>query len=181
MLAWPLLIWAGLHYGVMAWLLPVMLLLLILRLGLTWRLGLLRTSAPMVWVAPGVMLVALLLCLASLVLKQHRLLLYYPLVVNLLLFGLFAGSLLTRMSLIERIARWRDASLPASAVRYTRRVTQLWCVFFIVNGAISLVTCLSGDITLWATWNGLLSYICMGCLMAGEWLVRRWVIKHITS
>jgi len=58
-------------------------------------------------------------------------------------------------------------------VRYTRRVTQIWCLFFILNGTIATFTCLHGDMALWTLWNGLLSYLLIGLLMAGEWLVRQ--------
>ncbi|MGV2398888.1 MAG UNVERIFIED_CONTAM: hypothetical protein MIL04_25265, partial [Klebsiella aerogenes] len=59
-----------------------------------------------------------------------------------------------------------------------RRVTQIWCAFFIGNGGIALVTALYGDMSLWTAWNGMISYLLMGMLMAGEWLVRQRVIKR---
>jgi uncharacterized membrane protein len=50
--------------------------------------------------------------------------------------------------------------------------------FFIVNGSIALFTALHGDMSIWTAWNGMLSYLLMGMLMAGEWLVRRRVMKR---
>lgn len=82
------------------------------------------------------------------------------------------------MPLVERLARLRDPQLPDAAVRYTRRVTQIWCVFFILNGSIALFTAIYGDMTLWTAWNGMIAYLLMGALMAGEWLVRRQMIKR---
>jgi uncharacterized membrane protein len=82
------------------------------------------------------------------------------------------------MSVIERLARLREPDLPPAGVLYTRRVTQIWCVFFIVNGAIALFTALHGDMQIWTLWNGLLSYFLMGTLMAGEWLIRRRIMKQ---
>lgn len=63
-------------------------------------------------------------------------------------------------------------------MRYTRRVTQIWCLFFIVNGSIALLTALYGDMALWTAWNGMIAYLLIGALMAGEWLVRRRVMKR---
>ncbi|STQ08598.1 Predicted membrane protein [Enterobacter cloacae] len=57
-------------------------------------------------------------------------------------------------------------------------MTKVWCGFFIGNGAVALFTVLYADLRLWTLWNGMLSYILMGTLMAGEWLVRQRVIKN---
>jgi hypothetical protein len=46
-------------------------------------------------------------------------------------------SLLSGPSMIERLARLREPDLPPEAIRYTRRVTQAWCVFFVFNGGIA--------------------------------------------
>lgn len=174
-LTWPLLIWLALHYQFINWLLPVIALVLVLRLLLAGK-----NVTPLRTLAQSVALTALLLCLASVLLRQYQLLLYYPVVVNLIMLTLFATSLFSGMPLIERLARWRDPSLPPEAVHYTRRVTQIWCLFFSINGSIALITCLLGDMALWALWNGLLSYLCTGSLMAGEWLVRQRLIRRMT-
>lgn len=59
-------------------------------------------------------------------------------------------------------------------------MTQVWCLFFLVNGTIALFTALHGDMRMWTTWNGMVSYLLMGTLMVGEWLVRRRVMKRDT-
>ena len=82
------------------------------------------------------------------------------------------------MPMVERLARIREPQLSPAGVRYTRKVTKVWCGFFIGNGAVALFTVLYADLRLWTLWNGMLSYILMGTLMAGEWLVRQRVIKN---
>ena len=77
----------------------------------------------------------------------------------------------------QRLARLREPNLPPEGVRYTRKVTLVWCGFFIGNGAMALFTVLHGDMHLWTLWNGMVAYILMGTLMATEWLVRQRVIK----
>ena len=62
--------------------------------------------------------------------NSQSLLLFYPVIVNLVLLAAFAWSLVFPPPIIERLARITDPELPASAVVYTRRVTVAWCFFF---------------------------------------------------
>ncbi|CBG91033.1 hypothetical protein [Citrobacter rodentium] len=173
LLAWPFLIGFGLAHNSLQWLLPLMALLLFLRFRQTrGQAGPLRTVTRVVAVA------GIALCVASSLLKTHQLLLFYPVVVNGVMLTVFGGSLWTSMPIVERLARLREPELPPSAVRYTHRVTQIWCAFFILNGGIALFTALLGDMALWTAWNGMIAYLLMGALMAGEWLVRRQLIKR---
>ncbi|MGG8167776.1 hypothetical protein PGO42_13650 [Klebsiella aerogenes] len=173
LLAWPFLIWFGLAHNSLPWLLPLMALLLFLRFRQTRR-----QSGPLIVVTQIVAVAGMTLCIASYLLKTHQLLLFYPVVVSGVMLAVFGGSLWSSMPVVERLARLRDPVLSEQAVRYTRRVTQIWCAFFIGNGGIALVTALYGDMSLWTAWNGMISYLLMGMLMAGEWLVRQRVIKR---
>ncbi|POT55485.1 DNA gyrase subunit B [Citrobacter amalonaticus] len=173
LLAWPFLIWFGLAHNSLHWLLPLMALLLFLRLHQTRR-----RAGPLRVVTQVVAVAGITLCVASYLLKTHQLLLFYPVVVNAIMLTVFGGSLWSAMPIVERLARLRDPALPQVAVRYTRRVTQVWCAFFIINGGIALFTALLGDMSLWTAWNGMIAYLLMGLLMAGEWLVRRRIIKR---
>jgi uncharacterized membrane protein len=103
----------------------------------------------------------------------------YPVIVNATLLGVFAYSLIVPPTTIERIARMRDRDLPAHAIGYTRRVTQVWCVFFTLNGAIALYTALFASSALWSLYNGLLAYIFIGLLFTGEYCVRRRVMGRL--
>lgn len=173
LLTWLFLIWFGLAHNSLPWLLPLMALLLFLRFRQTRR-----QSGPLSVVTQIVAVAGMTLCIASFLLKTHQLLLFYPVVVSGVMLAVFGGSLWSSMPVVERLARLRDPVLSEQAVRYTRRVTQIWCAFFIGNGGIALVTALYGDMSLWTAWNGMISYLLMGMLMAGEWLVRQRVIKR---
>ncbi|MGU3525479.1 hypothetical protein ACLBW2_20535 [Enterobacteriaceae bacterium C23F] len=172
-LAWPLLVGFGLAHNGLHWLLPVMAALLLLRL-----FQVRKQAGPMRRVLQSVALAGIALCVASSVLKAHQLLLFYPVVVNLVMLTVFGGSLWSAMPLVERLARLREPNLPPEGVRYTRQVTRIWCLFFIVNGSVALFTALHGDMRLWTAWNGVIAYLLMGSLMAGEWLVRRRLMKR---
>ncbi|GIX34859.1 MAG: hypothetical protein KatS3mg126_0638 [Lysobacteraceae bacterium] len=97
----------------------------------------------------------------------------YPVLVNALLLAFFLGSVFWPPTVIERLARLREPDLPARAQDYARKVTWVWCVFFLVNGGISLWTALAADDVTWTLYNGLVSYLLIGTLFAGEWLVRQ--------
>ena len=167
-IAWPFLVWLAVSHSTWRWLLPLATVLFILRLlAMGGRKGALSLVGK--WLAGA----GAGLSVASWLLGNHHLLLWYPVVVNSLMLALFGGSMFSAMPLVERLARLREPDLPPRGVVWTRRVTQLWCVFFIFNGSIALATCLSNNLLWWTWWNGLVSYLLMGLLMAGEWLLRQ--------
>ncbi|MDR1662662.1 MAG: hypothetical protein LBR95_09645 [Azoarcus sp.] len=114
---------------------------------------------------------------AALVFRNGVPLQYYSVLVSLFFLVLFAGSLLQEQSIIERLARRLDPALPESGVRYTRRVTQAWCAFFVLNTAITLL-CIEAGEKAWAFYSGFVSYILMGLMFVGEWLIRRRMMRR---
>ena len=58
------------------------------------------------------------------------------------------------------------------AIAYTRRVTQIWCVFFVINGSIALGTALWASEAIWSLYTGVIAYVLMGILFVGEFLFR---------
>ena len=97
----------------------------------------------------------------------------YPVLVSVTLLCVFSISLVYPPTVIERLARLHEPDLPVAGVAYTRRVTQVWCGFFIVNGSVSLLTALFASDAVWALYNGMISYAVMGVLFVGEWLFRK--------
>lgn len=102
---------------------------------------------------------------------------WYPVWVNGLLLLLFGLSLTQKQSLIERLARLQHPDLPPEGVRHTRRVTQIWCGFFVFNGATAAALAWLQRYDWWAVYTGIVSYILMGALFAGEWVYRKRVLK----
>jgi uncharacterized membrane protein len=97
----------------------------------------------------------------------------YPVAVSAIMLAVFGSSLLRPPSFVERIARAREGALSPEGIAYTRKVTMIWCGFFVVNGTIAAATALWASPEVWAAYTGLVSYILMGLLFAGEWVVRR--------
>jgi uncharacterized membrane protein len=97
---------------------------------------------------------------------------FYPVGVNASLFLLFSVSLLYPPPIIERLARLQHPNLSIQGVNYTRKVTQVWCVFFIINGLIAAGTALWANFFWWSLYNGCIAYGLMGLLMGTEYLIR---------
>ena len=104
---------------------------------------------------------------------------FYPALVSGVMLVIFLWSLHSPPSLIERLARLQHPDLPPEGVIYTRRVTLVWCGFFIVNGGIALATALWGSFEVWSLYNGLIAYLLMGILLGGEYVVRMKTQKHV--
>ena len=161
---YPLLVFASLGHVE-----PRYLALLLLVLGLL-RMTVSGSSTVQ---ARWLVAAALVLAGVTALLNQSLPLKLYPVLVNVAMFAVFALSLVRGPSVVERLARLTDPHLPPEAVAYTRRVTQVWCGFFVLNGGIALATALWASERAWALYNGLISYGLMGALMGGEWLLRR--------
>lgn len=162
-LVYPLAIWLG-HGEAEPRLFAALLLLAALTRLWATRMG----NAALWWLAG-----ALLLASATLWGNAWMPLKLYPVLVNAVMLGVFAYSLISPPSLIERFARLKEPDLPPAGVRYTRQVTQVWCAFFLVNGSIALATALWASPAVWSLYNGLISYLLMGVLFGGEYLVRQ--------
>jgi uncharacterized membrane protein len=161
-LVYPLAIWLGHGRIEPRWLAGLLLL------TAATRLPALKASAAARWMgAAALALVALAVC-ANAVLPLKL----YPVLVNAALLAAFGASLVSGPSMVERLARLREPDLPPAAVGYTRRVTQAWCVFFVLNGAVALGTALFAPEAIWSLYTGVVSYVLMGLMFGGEFLLR---------
>lgn len=161
-LVYPLAIWLGHDRIEPRWLAALLLLAAATRLP----------SLPVSRVARWSMAGALLLALAAIWSNLLLPLKLYPVLVSAALLCAFAYSLAVPPSMVERLARVREPDLPAAAIGYTRRVTQVWCGFFILNGALALGTALWASEALWSLYTGVIAYCLMGALFGAEWLCR---------
>ena len=169
---WPLIVFGAVWADLWRYVLPVLAMLFGLKLLYSVKRQH-QGYQPLVRAGLVISAVALTLCLLSLTFSTIGFMLYYPVAVNLILLTLFATSLKSEQSLVERLARLQDPELSPRAVRYTRKVTQAWCLFFIGNGTLAAASALYGDLKLWTLWNGLLSYLALGVMFGGEYLLRQ--------
>ncbi len=170
LLAYPLAVYYGLSQWGTGAVASVIAVLFILRIigGNQTRLRELKYIA---WIS-GAM--GLILALLASIFKDSSWFTYYPVIVNLLMLSLFMSSLWQKETMVERFARLQEPELPDYAVTYTRTVTKVWCLFFVINGSISLTTSFM-SMEVWTLYNGLLSYLLAGLLFAIEFATRLYV------
>lgn len=169
---YPLVIYLSFKYQVINIAILCIVTLLILRL-----ITLPNLFSNIGWLAKVVTCFGLLLALISWIFNEFQFLLYYPVATNLLFLIFFGYSLYQPQNIIEKFARLKEGNLTPSTIEYTRKVTICWCLLFILNGSIALITCFINDMYWWTIYNGLISYIFTGLLMGGEWIVRQ-KLKH---
>jgi len=166
-LLYPAVIYLGLQYSTPRIMALALVVLAALRAGVAGQ--------------PGWRLLAMAACVLAVIVGMTGSampLKLYPALVNATMLALFAWSLWRPPTIVERIARLQDPALPPEGVAYTRRVTMAWCVFFVLNGALAMLTAALGDDRVWAVYNGGIAYLLMGAMFAGEWLVRRRVMAR---
>ena len=164
---YPLLLWllldhlpGGALIAVFACLVVARLMLLDLR---PWQ------RAVAVSVALGFCLVAVWSAQSDASLQVLRL---YPVLVSLAGGIWFAWTLSTDSPAAARLARLAGMTIPPERDGYLRVVTGIWVAFFVANAGVSAWTTGQSP-AVWALYNGLISYLLMAILFAGEYLVRR--------
>ena len=121
-LAYPLLWYYGRENGAFFWLAAAMCVLWLIRAAMP------QTTAQRI----TAMILAAFFA-AVLVFRRPDSMYWYPVAVNALMLAVFSGSLFAKQTVIERLARLQHPDLPPEGVLHTRRVTQIWCTFFIFN------------------------------------------------
>lgn len=172
LLLYPLIIYWGIKQGQIMALALVILAVMIVRFALVAGQGALLNKAS-VWLSSGAGILLVLLAMFS---KDVEYFLFYPVLVNVAFLLVFAASIRWPPTVIERLARLQDPELDDDGINYTRRVTWIWCGFFILNGVTALVTIELG-MEIWTLYNGVIAYVLMGLLFAGEFAYRKLVLR----
>lgn len=160
-LLWPFAVIAAVSFGRMSLLLAAGLPLFAFQAIFTLRKGIRGASLPALLIS----VIGTAVCGLGLLLSEASLAFWYPVFVNLALLLAFAASLF-------------GTPVADAGIRYCRKVTVAWCIFFIANGGVAAATVLSGNRAAWLLWNGCLSYGAIGLMMGIEYLVRRRVMRH---
>ena len=100
------------------------------------------------------------------------LLLYWPVIVSMIFLFSFGRTLWFPPPFVERLARLQNPRLTDAEVIYCRHVTQMWCLFFIVNGGVALALAIKKSFKLWTLYAGCVSYVLIGVVFSLEYLYR---------
>jgi uncharacterized membrane protein len=171
-LLYPFIVFIGLKWFEPSILALVLVSLTLLRIYFSKN----KTTIPLIKI---VGINAILLLSFNVFANSAFLLKLYPVVISFSFFSVFIYSIIKPPAVITMIASARG-KMTENAVVYTRKVTLVWCLFFILNGFIAFWTIFQSD-EYWTLYNGIISYVLMGILFACEWLVRRNFKKHDQS
>lgn len=172
LLLYPFAVYLGLNFVSPFWLALGLLALLLSRL-----LMLRGVLNKMPWLLPATTLGGLAI-VTSLFTDSDIGFKLYPLMVNFAMLAVFTYSYLKPPTVIETFARLQDPNLPDHALSYIRKVTLVWCGFFIINASISLYTALYSSFKVWTVYNGFIAYILIGLLAGIEFIVRLFVQRQ---
>ena len=102
----------------------------------------------------------------------------YSVVISVTFLFTFGSTLFFEPTIIFRFATLADKSIVGAPYenqvkRYCKKVTIIWCCFFIINGSMAVFTTFCCSREVWAIYNGGISYVLMGMLFAVEFLIRK--------
>lgn len=108
----------------------------------------------------------------------------YSVVINATLLAVFGSTLFIEPNIIFRFATLADKSIKGSSFEkqvysYCKKVTVVWCCFFIINGGIAAYTTFFCSREVWALYNGGISYVLMGTLFVVEFIIRKMVDRKM--
>src|SRR5574344_2848421 len=104
----------------------------------------------------------------------------YSVVISATLLAVFGSTLFFPPNIIFRFATLQDKTIKGSLAEkrveaYCRKVTIVWCAFFICNGSAAAYTAFCCSDKVWSIYNGGVSYVLMGLLFGIEYIVRKQV------
>jgi len=181
---YPLIVYCGLEYWALS---PRRLSLLLLAIAFFHFLNFTRSKSSIDRSRTAILVVLVFLCaFVAFFLDNVIFVKLYPVLVSLSLLAFFVFSLWRPPNFIFRMASLWDKSLKDSpsknaVERYCRKVTLVWCGFFIFNATVATFTVFKASDRAWSLYNGLISYILIGVIFIAEFLVRKMVQSRLQS
>jgi uncharacterized membrane protein len=168
---YPAAVYYGLiHYSVRK---VAPLLLLVFLLSTALRVGAVHKDRKLIQRSVGMLLGIAVLLVSATIYNEPGFVLALPVLINVVLFLGFAGSLRGGVSLIERLALLRQDDLSEEELLYCRRLTVIWSAFFVFNGGIAMILSVWAPFSWWALYNGLIAYVLIGLLGGSEYVYRK--------
>lgn len=168
LVAYPFLVYFAIQQQALGLLTLFLITVAILRIFLVNKL-----STAQLNIAKQSALLLMVLAALSWGLKDSQWFMVYPVVMSIIMLVFFGQSLFQDKSIIQRFAEMKDTDITAEKQRYMRKLTMVWCCFFVLNACIAFYTWQFTSLNVWTLYNGLISYLLMGLLIGGE-LIFRW-------
>ena len=167
---YPSLVYFGLSHFDERWIALSLLIMITIRSSFSFKNNKYRT-----W---GLISVGAIIVLLVSIFRDPIFLRLYPVLMTLVMLGIFFSSLFFPPSIIETFVSLgnKNKKIPKHVVEYTRNVTKVWCLFFVFNGLVSTYTVFS-SLEVWTIYNGLISYLLIGGLAASEFAYRNLIVK----
>jgi len=109
----------------------------------------------------------------------HWVLLLPPVAIPLSLLFVFGASLRPgQQPTVARLALLARGSLPPDLERYTRSVTVLWVVVFVILTLSALLLPVFASRELWSLATNFVHYLLIGGVFVAEYAYRRWRFRH---
>lgn len=105
-------------------------------------------------------------------------LLLTPALVSFALLLAFGLSFRQPETVIETLASAQVGTLAPEERVYCRKVTALWCAFFLCNGSVALQLAVAGSKEAWALYTACIAYVLLGLLFASEFVYRQWRFRR---
>jgi uncharacterized membrane protein len=127
----------------------------------------------------GLVVAVVLFCSVALAGAALPILKLYPMLINLAAAAYTGYTIFSPPSAIHRLSLLLGMAVEGPAVRYTRNLTLVWMVFFLVNTVIAAYTAIFAATSTWAWYNGFISYALVGTLIIVEYPIRiRYQRRH---
>jgi uncharacterized membrane protein len=112
----------------------------------------------------------------------------YPAMANIVYLIIMGTSLFIPPNLVYVLVNSFDKKLKNNVdkeyyARYCRRCAIAWCIFFIVDAGISLITSFKASDLVWAIYNSGITYVIMGLIFTAQYvfikMIENYVVKVI--
>ena len=170
LIGFPFLVYFGLSLFDERWIAFCLLIMIVVRSAFSPKDNKYRT-----W---GLISVGVIIMVLISIFRDPIFLRLYPVLMTILMLGVFFSSLFFPPSIIETFARlgFKNKEMPKYVVEYSRNVTKVWCLFFVFNCVVSIYTVFA-SLDVWTLYNGLISYLLIGGLVASEFAYRHLIVK----
>lgn len=159
-IAYPLVVYLNIEKIAPGWYAGVLLFFVVLRFAVSGN-----DKGPKGWLLP---VSAAVFCIMVMLYDSVIMLKFYPVLMNAGMGLIFIASLADSQTLIEKFARAAGKKPPQAAAGYLRTLTLCWGVLLLFNGAIAAYTAWFTSTATWALYNGLISYLLIGCFVLLE-------------